>query len=730
MRILNDYEKRSGAVLREFISDGELFFEYADEDRIERYSAYRAEKDVPLPERLYLGHTLDEVLQSGRDILGEEILKNGEPEYSDIVGVLPRLTEDSYCFLGGEASHGSLTVDGSGKVYPQWSGREPKTDEILNPSYFDERLENIAPRQVLLGEKLPILFNLFNVDGSFTEMMYFVTPTDTDRDPVLFVRVRKYRDSIEGIIPDNDEFYIVSANYLFKHSDRLISKIERDTFYTELTATVGRWTSFINEGARFSLPDKRLGTVSEGAIISLRTTFTGPRPHYGHKYYGIELHDNFPPNYIWSIEGLICSGHLSEAREIFNHLLRYGLTDEGRFAYWQGPLLYSSSAAEYGMMLWLSRRYSDILMPKGLDKTTSRKLSMMGDVILEHFVICPEFDGLKLIKMCAEADNSVRVNVYLNNNLWSVRGLRSLSYILGSNGKKYSDAADTLWQNINLMIEKHSVVTERYGIICPFRFGYPPVPYTLSNCDETSVPLTEKQHNEYFITTYGRRDFDAEGQELTENTYSNYRYLAEILSSMLLSSDIADGINKMRDLLGGKLLSMTRFRTWINDWPVVNYARFLIETKRINEFLLLLYSHTEHHGRPELCVYYEQVNAYGKVSAHDCVPSLLTTPILTSWLFLYETVEGELQLLPALPLSWLGKAFSAKGIGYSRGFADFVSDGEYINISLSSPTRAGDKIVLREGLRFLDASSCSIRQNASEILLSEGITEIRLRILS
>ena len=47
-----------------------------------------------------------------------------------------------------------------------------------------------------------------------------------------------------------------------------------------------------------------------------------------------------------------------------------------------------------------------------------------------------------------------------------------------------------------------------------------------------------------------RRNFDVTGQEITENTYANYRYYPESLSAMLLPENYANGILKMRDNLG------------------------------------------------------------------------------------------------------------------------------------------------------------------------------------
>ena len=141
---------------------------------------------------------------------------------------------------------------------------------------------------------------------------------------------------------------------------------------------------------------------------------------------------------------------------------------------------------------------------------------------------------------------------------------------------------------------------------------------------------------------------------------------------------------------------MTRLRSWLDDWPAINYARFLIETDRIEEYLLLLYSHTLHHGHPNLMCYYEQVKLFGKVSANDCIPSLLTTPMMTIWMLAYETVaERKIRLLSALPKEWYSKPFSAKGIVTSHGTVDIASDGETFTVDFSDGAPEGCEIVFR-----------------------------------
>ena len=675
----------------EYFNNKSFYFEYVHESNKRKLVCYKLTPPVQIKNSQYLGHTLEEIMNSPKDILGNELLKNGNPDYDSLRGVLPEITEDAYCFLSGASSHGGVTVDRLGNITPQLSGRDNSPTLLFEPTKYDPALCGIVPSQHFLDGRFPILFNVFAGNRDITELLYFVDSGDPDRDPIVWIREKKYKKEDPVTFTLRYGVKEFSHGYADKTAD--IFEVSSDIFNDTLAHTLNHWIKFTDSGSRLDLPIEELVKVTEGAMISAASTFTGPRPHYGHKYYGKELHDNFPPNYIWSIEAAILTGHERWAREIFEHLMNYGLTDEGKFCYRQGPFISGASAVEYAMILWLAYRYKNRLFPNGIDKEYIEKLCGMGNIILSHLTPCPEFDGLELIKMCAEADNNVRVNVYLNNNLWAIRGLEALNSLCKID--KFANSAHIIRQNIDLMLKKNVSTNTEFGDVPPFRFGYHTIPYTLSNCKTHLLPDDEKEKEKYFYKPEGRRDFDVTDQEITENTYANYRYYPEILSSMLLPENLASGIYNMRESLGGNMLGMTRFRTWINDWPVINYARFLLETGKIDKYLLLLYAHTQHHGHPNLMCYYEQVKPYGKVSAHDCVPSLLTTPIMTSWMLAYETVDNQrLRLFSAVPAEWFSKGFSVRKIGTSEGTVDADYRGNKLTIAFSTPITKTTEIVL------------------------------------
>ena len=730
---LFEYKRVSGDALSEHYENGSFYFTYTSKGQEVKLSVYSLTREEKPSNELYLGHTLEEIMDSPTDILGNELTKNGDPDYDAIRGVMPEITEDAYCFLSGAASHGGVVVDRFGNIAPQLCEMECNAEPMFKPASCDDSLSDITPVQYFLDGRFPILFNVFEGDKNITELMYFIDAGDPDRDPVVWIREKKF--SVENPEKVAFRYGVREFTHGYAKENGEIYELDADLFYDTLAQTVKHWMRFTESGVRLDLPIEDLVRVTEGTMISAATTFTGPRPHYGHKFYGKELHDNFPPNYIWAIEAAILTGHVKWAQDIFNHLISYGLTDEGKFYYRQGPFIAGASAVEYSMILWLANRYKAKLFPHGIDSETEEKLCGMGNIILSHFIACPEFGGLELIKMCAEADNNVRVNVYLNNNLWSIRGLTSLAQLLGNEkSAKYQNASVRLKQNLDQILKEHTLMNTEYGDVPPFRFHYPAIPYTLSNCKTHLLPEDEEAVKKYFYRPEGRRDFDVTSQDITENTYANYRYYPETLSAMLLPDNLADGIFEMREKLGGNILGMTRFRSWIDNWPVVNYARYLLETDKIDKYLLLLYAHTLHHGHPELMCYYEQIKLFGKVSAHDCVPSLLTTPMMTLWALAYETVESaKLRLLAAVPESWFRTSFAAKGIVTSQGTVDIRFDGACLFIDFSEGAPEHCEIVLRCFKELSDgditvSQGCLEKIEGNKVIVKAGVQHCEIRI--
>jgi len=732
MTALFSYSTRLGT-LSELYEDGEFFFTYCNNTAERRFSLYSLSEADKTVSDFYLGYTESDVLKSGRDILGEALTANADPSYSKIKEVLPAITKNCYAFLGGVASSAGLTVDPNGIIYNQLSGRDRTPSPIFKPTFCDASLGSHIPRQYLVGKNLPLLVSVHTDGNNTLEFLYFVEPTECDRDPICWIRVKRYANSE----PQNAtiEYRVVAISREANETEHWENQPSEEIFLDALLDTVAFWADYSEIGAKFDIPEKELAKVACASATFSAITCTCGRPHYGHRFYGKELHDNFPPNYIWLIQSLICLGRYDEAKKVFSYFMDNALRSDGRINYRQGlALVFGASAAEYGMLIDLIARYRKTLEIDLDNPAILRKLIGMGEEIIEHISVCSEFDGLKLVKMCAEADTNERVHVYLNNNLWAVRGLEALALLVDEvNGKRYILASKELRVNINKALERYSEKDTRFGTLPPFRLGYTAAPLTLSKCADTFRPTDDHELEKYFSGQWSRND-SGDGEELIENAYANYRYYPEMLSSMLLPKDMADSAVAMREALGGEILGMTRFLDRIDDWPVLNYARFLIETDRIEKYLLLLYAHTAHHGQPELMSYYEQVSINGKVHANDCLPSLNTTPIMLSWCFAYERIDnGALRLLSAIPKEWYKTGFSVKGLGYSGGKLDISYADNTVRIFFDRKTENTVELVLREKEAVYNENIVSGSEFISEIrknilILKSGITEASITL--
>jgi hypothetical protein len=318
-------------------------------------------------------------------------------------------------------------------------------------------------------------------------------------------------------------------------------------------------------------------------------------------------------------------------------------------------------------------------------------LVQMGTYLIDQ--IQQDKKGRALVMMCAEADTQLRIHAYTSNNLWAVVGLRSLGSLLESlghpQGPVFSAKAESLYKDVRAMLDDERIESP-YGPLVPFRSGYTPRPLTLSLCRNIpGGPPPESYFNQLDVNSLEEVE-----QDYTQNTYANYRYYAEMLSSGLLRPEEGEAIVKMREELGGELLGMTRLWDRIDDWPADNYARYYLENDRLDKYLLLYYAHVLYHGNLHTGVYYEQVSAGGRVVAGDCVPSLMTAPLMTAWMFCFQPVQSDaVYLLRGLPPDWFSpdrqpdsKPVAARGLCSTAGEISIRIDPSLSQIHIEMDT--------------------------------------------
>jgi hypothetical protein len=112
-----------------------------------------------------------------------------------------------------------------------------------------------------------------------------------------------------------------------------------------------------------------------------------------------------------------------------------------------------------------------------------------------------------------------------------------------------------------------------------------------------------------------------------EASYTNYRYWPELLSSDILSPDMANRLVDTRLHKGGQFCGMTRFADWLDDWPLNDYLQGLWRLGRKKDFLYSLYGHISYHQCAGHLTAYEQMSfpgdPGGSKRADYCLPCQL-----------------------------------------------------------------------------------------------------------
>lgn len=357
------------------------------------------------------------------------------------------------------------------------------------------------------------------------------------------------------------------------------------------------WEAFFASGAQIPIPDPGVLNASKASIIRALITYTGDNPHYGVGAYGHSMHDGFPPTTIALVHCLLDWGQETKAFRVMTNYFDDFISPEGEILY------YGPSIAEYGQFLWLTR----MCMKAGAEQEWIDHLRPKLEAIRQRLWAGQTKGPGGLIYGGPEADKRMDEGVYFHNNGWAWRGLRDIAPILGHTKE---DKRCEAFKNI--ILEAIEQVTDRSGSI-PF------IP-----------PMAEK--TEFNIMT----PFDS----LTPGdfeSYTNYRYWPELMSSGILSRKQMQAIIDYRKNYRGEIAGMTRFWGHADNWPIAEYAMGLMDLGKTDEVKKVLYSHLAGHMTPETWTAYEQVDIKGSpyrgIKADYCVPSQLVAPRLAAWLW-------------------------------------------------------------------------------------------------
>lgn len=626
---------------------------------------------------LFLSYSLQDVLDSGKDILGNRIIDK-MMSIDSLTGILPDYDDSSYVFIGFHTSSRSITVDSNGNVhimsnsvYHNGEYSQPKEPVYCVMDYFSEEI--IKSEQFFLNQYIPILYNILIGKNHTLETVYITEKSDYGTEPSIVIRHILYNNETKNVI--KEEYLNVSL-----YTKGNIGHIPEDTFYQMYYNQLQYWKEFEENITEINIPDKSLERCFKGSMMLLDCSLNGGQPVYGHRNYGTEAHSHFPPAFITSLISLAMSNQSCKARMLVEYFLLHMVDVRGNIIYRQGiNQNLASSGSEYGQILWFINKYeasigSDLWLGDGI-----RVLMKIGDMLLSNIAFSQKYKNRHIIKMCAEADSNDRVSEYVQNVHWVIKGLKALSDLTLRYNKynpEYNAAADLLKNDMDYILENEKV-TCKFGELVPFRIGYSAIPLNLSLCKEYAFDIDEDELHNYLEgvdVAHDRIESSTieKEQDIFENYYANYRYYPEMLSSGMLSPEYSKAIINLRENLGGELLGMTRFWDGLDDWPAYNLALYYLEAGLISKYQLLMYSHILFHGLSSFYISYEQpVFATDKlhVFRDSCLPCCLLAPIMIMQMFCFEPIKDDsIELLKGIPDSWLlTKQFSIKRVQCSCG---------------------------------------------------------------
>ena len=324
------------------------------------------------------------------------------------------------------------------------------------------------------------------------------------------------------------------------------------------------------------------------ALAHVDATFQGDHPKYGVADYAQTPHDTFPPVIISTVDALSAWGLTARAERLFTHWLGNFVGDDGRIAY------YGPSVSEYGKLLHTAALLAE---RAGAGDWWSACFGPLDRIAERMLGQCAEAAG-GLIAGSPEADERKAVGAYLHNNAWVAKGLRRWAGLCERAGaspvtppSRYVAAAEALAADTLRAIEE----------------TWPEDPD-----DWWLPPMTEPVERPDSLTATRLA------------SYTNYRYWPELLSSGLLPPEKAHRVVEARLSAGGQFCGMTRFRDWLDDWPLTDYLYGLWSLGRRDDFLLSLYGHVVLHQAKDHLTAYEQVTfPPGGEKAAYCLPCQL-----------------------------------------------------------------------------------------------------------
>ena len=630
----------------------------------------------------------DGIMDSDEDVLGRQVLEQGEPSFAAVADLLPPVLDMT--FLGDDRGPERPIVRPDGTIDGQFGAAFD----------FDTRDDTKHYCHGLLGGRLNVVcYGAFDEStGRGAELIAFALADGPDGEVSVYRRLRE-TGAVDG--------EVVSHHWACNECVAVQSR-----FYAALWRAYRRDTEFLGTGARIVVPEV---PVQEGVQASLRLAdlaYAGVLPRYGIGYYDQPMHDSFPPSTIFLVWTHLQWGRLQRARDILSHYLSRRVNEDGTFDY------YGPAVAEYGQMLTLAARYARL---SGDTEWWHGYLVILRRIAGRLVALRHESMGgnagdelhCGLIRGLPEADyhdsEAEWSKYYYAGDVWVCRGLREIGrvmredWVTAAEGTRMVEEAEAYAQDILRYV---AAATDPASGFVPAGPDEPP-PFQR---------MTESRHA----------------------SYCNYRYLPEMLSAGVLSRGTVRAIVDWRRSHGGELLGMTRFSDHLDDWPEWHLAKGILHLDDVAGYLLTFYGHLCHHHSRGNWASYEQVfidtrgEGHRRLYSHaeQVVPcQVMGALMLRDMLVCEDWDEESLYLLRACPGAWLTaeEGVSAEGVPTRWGTVSLRArmEGGKLGVTVGFAGRGGrspERVVLRVALPGRRMRSVDVNGEATDRLEPETST--------
>ena len=589
----------------------------------------------------YLGLSLKDIGMSGRDLLADKLLANGDPDPELVASAVPPMGSGTgnrpvFFRLPWNTFVGTKECSDTMPVYPSGNTRTYHPGQYfpeLNMQQAQKRFEG------LIGGWMPAVRKIFPIsDTAYHEVVVFGDVKAHDR---FIVQTWHRTARIE-----NGKITKVVYGYSYPAYPPAREDPSAEEFYRALLVFADYWDTQLRDFAPASLPANVWVDMSKYAFAKeLMVRPGGVYPKYGavdRDYYGSE-YDGFQDIFTMAVFANLEWGRFDVARAIIDNYLT-DFTDSKGMINMRGP-----ETAQFGMELMLFAKYFNYtrdatLLLKHQEKieATAAMLCEMHD---ESLRLPADDPGHGLIHGWSESDSCLAPKPetwwlpYFANSAFAARGLRDFSHA---------------WRNIKPAAagEKSTADWLRRSKILQDAVG-------------ASIEKNVRSDmNPPYVGTYAGATgtvWESMQKQRPSPQQWAHRPYAELLQADMLSPKLANMVINCMRAYGGTTLGIVANMEPphpngrdILGFISYGYAQALLRLDRIEEYLLFLYSHRFHdHTRGSWTA--GEVAGIGGGTATFCIPAQQTIPLLVRWMLVFEdSDEDKLYLGKGLPRDWAG----------------------------------------------------------------------------